>query len=110
MADNQEKETPIAVHNRTLEEIEWYLKSMQGFPNRQIAAAAASAFEDWQRGNRKSAQTVLIRWYNTVKQGTNHTLNEGCAEALNMEEVLMSNDVKLHMDLLVQMIVTLQRQ
>jgi len=104
------EETSIAVHHRTLEEIAWYLQTMQGFPSKQVAVDAASAWREWRNGNREPAKNVITRWYQTLKQDTDHTLTESCAEPLDMEEAIGGKDMRVHMDLLVQMIVTLESQ
>lgn len=111
MAERSEEDI-IAVCHRSLAEIAWYLQKMQSFPSKQIAFDAALALEDWKGGNRKPAQTVLIRWYNTLRKATGieKPSDKDLATHLNMAEVLSGNDTRRHLALLGQMFVTLEHQ
>ncbi len=96
------------VHMQPLAEIAHYLDAMRSWPtNPQISTDAARALTELRRGNNEPAKTFLIRWYQTLRQGADHTLNENCAIPLFMEEVLISRDRNRHLDLLIQMMATL---
>jgi hypothetical protein len=100
----------FAIPSRPLEEIEWYLQAMATFHMAQIALDAKRALVAWTAGDYEPAQTVLARWYSTTKRDFPHELDEGVEVNLDMHEVLQGNDMKRHMDLLVQMITTLRHR
>ncbi len=109
MVSNGTPERAISVFLRRQDEIEWYLEKMQGFLSQEIAAEATLAMEAWKRGKRQPALTVITRWYNTIKHsfGIEHAF-ENVGRSLDMEQVLLTNNHQQHLDLLMQMIVTLK--
>ena len=110
MKSKESPEVPLKVSHRTPAEILRYLQLMQSFERKEIAREAIRARVQWKSGNREPALTVLTKWYRTLRETLklDHSLNERCGTLVDMDTAISSQDANLHLDFLVQMIVTLK--